>query len=226
MTSNSAKRRWSLKKKLFSDIECPEVTLNMVGSSSTPSKFKGKQPAIRLEESDAEWSPDLNMFWRGLPTHSDTHENNCPNRLQLVGLGGWGEWWAPRHHRIPVFKFQFRDSRLCLYGRNFRGGGQVIRRPGPESKENNLIWFNLSKNLSTPLRRCYHNWLRTKRNWKIKLLSRSLKANGNKGRARLLRIPRMKSIPTLSQPNPHLKRRITQKMRAVIPRGWVNWSNI
>jgi len=40
-----------------------------------------------------------------------------------------------------------------------------------------------------------------------------------KKRAYLLQTLRMKSILTPSHPNLHLKRRITQKMRAVIPRG-------
>ena len=43
---NSAKRRRSQKKKSFFDVEYPEVTANMTGSSSTPSKSKGKQLAV------------------------------------------------------------------------------------------------------------------------------------------------------------------------------------
>ena len=45
----------------------------------------------------------------------------------------------------------------------------------PESKGNNLIWFELSKNLLTLLNRYHHNCLRIKRNQKVKLLLRSLR---------------------------------------------------
>jgi len=56
---NSAKRRRSRKKKSFSDVEYPEVTANMVGSSFTPSKSKRKQLAVSSEESDADRSTGL-----------------------------------------------------------------------------------------------------------------------------------------------------------------------
>ena len=57
-TSNLAKRRHSCKKKLFSDVEYPEVASNMVGPSTTPSKSKRKQLALN-SESDAERSSGL-----------------------------------------------------------------------------------------------------------------------------------------------------------------------
>jgi len=57
--SNSAKRRHSCKKKSFFEVEYPEVTFNMVGSSTTPRKPKGKQPAINFEDFDAKCSSGL-----------------------------------------------------------------------------------------------------------------------------------------------------------------------
>ena len=57
--SNSAKRRQSHKKKLFSDAEYPKVTSNMVGLSTTSSNSKGKQLALSFAESDTERSSNL-----------------------------------------------------------------------------------------------------------------------------------------------------------------------
>jgi len=51
--------RQSHKKKSFSDAEYPEVTSNMVGPSTAPSKSNGKQLALSSEESDAEYSSSL-----------------------------------------------------------------------------------------------------------------------------------------------------------------------
>ena len=83
--SNSAKKRRSRKKKLFSDVEYPEVTANIVGPSFTPSP-KGSNLS---EELDADWSPGLKDVLvepeRDLPTHSDPHGNNHLCRLQFVG---------------------------------------------------------------------------------------------------------------------------------------------
>ena len=52
--SRSAKRRHSRTRRTFSDAEYPEVTANMVGPSTTPSKTKGKQPIVSSDESDIE----------------------------------------------------------------------------------------------------------------------------------------------------------------------------
>jgi len=54
LASNSAKGHFSHRKKSLSNEEYPEVTSNMVGPSTTPSKSKGKQLAVNSEESDAE----------------------------------------------------------------------------------------------------------------------------------------------------------------------------
>ena len=35
-------------------MEYPEVTANMVGPSTTPSRAKGKQPLVKSDQSDAE----------------------------------------------------------------------------------------------------------------------------------------------------------------------------
>ena len=59
MVSESAKRQQFQKKKSFSDVENPEVTANMVGSSFTPSKSKEKQLAVSSKESDVDRSPDF-----------------------------------------------------------------------------------------------------------------------------------------------------------------------
>jgi len=61
--------------------------------------------------------------------------------------------------------------------------------------------------------------LMDKKKLKVKLLPRSLRANRRREKAHLLQILRLKSISTLSHPNLHLKRRITQRTGAVIPRG-------
>ena len=52
--SRSAKRRHSCTRRTFSDAEYPEVTANMVGPSTTPSKTKGKQPTVSSDEFDTE----------------------------------------------------------------------------------------------------------------------------------------------------------------------------
>jgi len=57
--SNSAKRGQSRKKKSFSDPEYPEVTSNMIGPSTTPSKSKGKQLAFSSAKLDTERSSGL-----------------------------------------------------------------------------------------------------------------------------------------------------------------------
>jgi len=57
--SNSTKRYRSHKKRSFSDVEYSEMSFNMVGPSTTPSKSKGKQLAINSEESDVEPSSGL-----------------------------------------------------------------------------------------------------------------------------------------------------------------------
>ena len=59
LVSNSAKRHCSRKKKSFSDDEYPEVSFNMLGPTTTPSKSKGKQLAISSEESNLERSSGL-----------------------------------------------------------------------------------------------------------------------------------------------------------------------
>jgi len=57
--SKSAKRHHSRKKRSFFDMEYPEITFNMVVSSTTPSKSKEKQLAISSEESGVEPSSGL-----------------------------------------------------------------------------------------------------------------------------------------------------------------------
>ena len=52
--SRSAKRRHSHTMRTFSDAEYPEVTANIVGSSTTPNRTKGKQPIVSSNESDTE----------------------------------------------------------------------------------------------------------------------------------------------------------------------------
>ena len=52
------------------------MTANMVGPSSTSSKSKGKQLVVRLEESDADRSPDLKDVLvkpEGVYRHTRTH---------------------------------------------------------------------------------------------------------------------------------------------------------
>ena len=122
-------------------------------------------------------------------------------------------FWIPALGQPPLFTWQELSKRW-----------PSDLKSRSESNENNLIWFEPSRNLWIPLSRCYRNCLRTKRSRRLKLLPKSPKANGRKKRAHLLQISRM-SLPTLSHPNLHLKRRITQRTGALISKGWVNLNN-
>jgi len=51
--------------------------------------------------------------------------------------------------------------------------------------------------------------LKEKKNRRVRLLLRSPRTKERKGRAHLLQTLRLKSVPILSHPNLHLKRRIT-----------------
>jgi len=61
--------------------------------------------------------------------------------------------------------------------------------------------------------------LKDKKKPKAKTPSKKSKGNRRNERAYPLQTQRMKSIPTLSHPSLHLKRRITQRMGAIIPKG-------
>jgi len=52
--SHSAKRRRSRTRRTFSDREYPEVTANMIGPSTMPSRTKGKKIIVSSDESDTE----------------------------------------------------------------------------------------------------------------------------------------------------------------------------
>jgi len=58
-TTSVAKRRRSRRKKSSSDVEYPEVTSNMVGSTGTSVRPEKERPSQGSEESDAEYSPGL-----------------------------------------------------------------------------------------------------------------------------------------------------------------------
>ena len=83
MASKSAKRPWSHKKISFSDAKYPEVTANIVGSSSTPSKSKGKQLAVSLEESYVDRSPGLKDILVE-PEGAYRHTQTCMGTIALV----------------------------------------------------------------------------------------------------------------------------------------------
>ena len=53
-TSRSTKRRRSRTERTFSDAEYPEVTENIVGPSTIPSRSKEKQPIVSSDETDTE----------------------------------------------------------------------------------------------------------------------------------------------------------------------------
>ena len=52
--SSSAKRHHSRTRRNFSDAEYSEVTVNMVGPNTTPSRIKRKHPIVSSDESDTE----------------------------------------------------------------------------------------------------------------------------------------------------------------------------
>jgi len=86
----------------------------------------------------------------------------------------------------------------------------------PKSRENSKP----NKNLSIPSSRYFRNCLSPRRkSRRPRLLPRSPGANGRKGRAHLLHVLKMKSIPTLSHPSLHLKRRLIQRMGVLILKG-------
>jgi len=58
--------------------------------------------------------------------------------------------------------------------------------------------------------------LRTRRSRKPRLLPRIPEENGKKGRAHLLHIQKIKSIPTLSHPSLYLKRRLIERTGVLI----------
>jgi len=227
VASNSTKRWRSRKKQAFSYVEYPEVTANILGTSSTPRKSKGKQLAVSSEELDADQSPglkDVLVEPEGVYRHTQTRTETISLSTTVCWSGGlrWMMSTLPSSNldfRIPV-----RIQSPLLTWRELPRRLPSDLKSRPKFKGNNSIWFELSKNLLTPFS-MLSQLLKYKRNRKVKLLLRSLKANRRKGRAYLLQILRVKSIPTLSHPNLHLKRRITQRTRAVILRGWANWSN-
>jgi len=67
------------------------VTANIVGPSSTPSKSKGKQLAITLEESDADRSPSLKNILvdlEGVYRHTRIHTRTiAPVDYSLLARG-------------------------------------------------------------------------------------------------------------------------------------------
>jgi len=58
-SSNSVKRHHSHKKRSFSNVEYPDVTSNIVGLGTTPSKSKWKHLDISSGEFGVELSSDL-----------------------------------------------------------------------------------------------------------------------------------------------------------------------
>ena len=54
LVSRLAKRHHSRTRRTFYDVEYPEVTANMMGPSTTPSRTKGKQPIVNSDEFDTE----------------------------------------------------------------------------------------------------------------------------------------------------------------------------
>jgi len=150
--SNSVKRRQCRKKKLFSDIEYPEVTVNMVGSSSTPSKFKGKQLAVSSEETAADRSPGLKdslVEPKGVYWHTRTHMRTIdPVDYSLLSRGIEVN---DEHSTIIESQSSNSSSETTAYA-HWR---ELLRKwPGnsksrPESKENNSIWFDQKEYIDT-----------------------------------------------------------------------------
>ena len=184
MASESTKRWRSQKKRSFPDIKYPEVTASMMGSSSTPSKSKGKQLVVSSEESDADRSlglKDILLEPEGLYWHTRTRTGI----IALVDYSLLARGIKVNDEHSAIVESQSSNSSsgttACAYmagtpkemAKQFEGQAPVQRSYS--------IWFEPRKNLSTPLSRCYHNCLRTKRNRKVKLLPRNLRANRRRG---------------------------------------------
>jgi len=73
--SNSAERRRSRRKRTFfnTDTEYPEVTSNMVGPSTSPSKSKRKQQIVSSDESDNEPSGLKELLTESEAVYQHTH---------------------------------------------------------------------------------------------------------------------------------------------------------
>ena len=89
--SNSAKGHHSCKKKSFSDVEYPEITSNMVGPCTIPSKSKGKQSVVCSGESDDEPSSSLKEI---LSESEEMYQHTCirtgtitPMNYSAIGRG-------------------------------------------------------------------------------------------------------------------------------------------
>ena len=85
-----------------------------------------------------------------------------------------------------------------------------------QTKREQLDMIYAHKNLSIPSNRCFHSCLKAGRSQRPRLLLRSLRVNGRKGRAHLLFIQRRRNSPTLNRPSLRPKREAIQRMGALI----------
>jgi len=99
LVSRSANRRRSRTRRAFSDVEYPEVTTNMVGSSTTPNRTKGKQPIV---------SPTCrHQARRSVPAYPHSDWCNSPNGLQCPNLGNWS-----KRDRLCIAESQASNSSI------------------------------------------------------------------------------------------------------------------
>ena len=164
--SNSAKRRRSLKKKSFSDVEYPEVTLNMVGQCTTPSKYKGKQPVICSTESDDEPSSGLKKI---LSESEGVYQHTCiwTGTVALVNYSTLARGIKVNEAHAAIAESQASNSSTEKDAFAYMAGTpeEVAKqfKEQDQVQRNISIRFELRKNISTPLSRCKYSYLRRRK---------------------------------------------------------------
>jgi len=106
-------------KITFSNAEYPEVTANMVGLSTTPSKTKEKQPIARSDESDSE------------PEGVYRHTRTRTGMIAPVDCNALAQWrWSKRvtfcHCGVTDLKLFHRERSLRIYGKHSWRNGQTL----------------------------------------------------------------------------------------------------
>ena len=120
--SNLAKRRCSRRKRTFSDTdtEYPDVTSNMVGPSTSPSKSKGNQSIVSSDESDDEPSGLRELLTEPEKVYQHTH-----TRIGIIAPVNFsalarGIKVREAHSTIAEFiciELLRRERSLCVYDR-------------------------------------------------------------------------------------------------------------
>ena len=151
--SQSAKRRRSRTKRTFSDAEYPEVTANMVGPSTTPSKSKGKQPIVSSDEPDTE------------PEGVYRHTRTRTGVIAPVDYSALTRGIEVSESHSVIAESQASNSSVEKEDFTYMASNpeEMVRRfeQQAQARGNNSIWFAPNKNLSTPSSRYFHNETRS-----------------------------------------------------------------